>query len=74
MPVAADYATSAYAVNSNLIQTVQTAATNAQNIVAQYSGSSDYEKLVGFRNKICELTSYNDFAANSNNNVSYGDP
>lgn len=46
----------------------------AQAIVDQEAGKSDYEKLLAYKNKICELTSYNDEAAKDTYTGGYGDP
>ena len=45
----------------------------AQAIVDKYAGKSDKEKLEGYRDEICALTSYNDEAA-ENTSTPYGDP
>ncbi len=50
------------------------AAANARDIVDAYADSSDYEKLVAYRDEICALTSYNDQAASSGYTGGYGDP
>ena len=56
------------------VASIGIAATNAQSIVDEYSTLSDYEKLVAFKERICELTSYNYDAANASNNTPYGNP
>ena len=48
------------------------AAVNARQIVADQAGRSDYEKLIAYRDAICELVSYNYEAAAGG--VAYGDP
>ena len=53
---------------------VNSAVTKASAIVREASFLSDYVKLVYFRDSICDLVSYNDYAANSSNSVPYGDP
>lgn len=45
----------------------------AQAIVDQYAGRSDYEKLLGYKNEICDLVDYNHTAADDDN-TPYGDP
>lgn len=52
-----------YTVDSDKIASANIAVANAQQIVARYAGKSDYEKIVGFRNEICSLVSYNTDAA-----------
>ena len=51
--------------------TTKTAATsaavyNAKAIVNKYAGESDYGKLTGFRDEICALVEYDDYAADNN--------
>ena len=48
------------------------AAVNARQIVADQAGRSDYEKLIAYRDAICELVGYNYEAAAGG--VAYGDP
>lgn len=50
----------------------KTAAENAQKIAGETTGTT-YEKLLTFKNEICNLVSYNDEAAD-NNSTPYGDP
>lgn len=50
------------------------AAANAQNIVADGSSYSDYEKVNFYKEQICELTSYNDEAADDEIDTDFGDP
>lgn len=50
----------------------KTAADNAKEIVNKYSSYGDYEKLVHYKNEICNLVSYNQEAAGGNMN--YGNP
>ena len=45
----------------------------AQAIVDQYAGLSDYEKLLAYKNEICDLVDYNHTAADDDN-TPYGDP
>ena len=51
---------------------VSTAVANAAEIASRYSGSADYDMLLGFKNEICELVSYNSSAAGGG--AAYGDP
>lgn len=39
---------------------------SAQNIVSQYANASDYEKLQGYAQTLCQLTNYNDDARDGN--------
>ena len=68
-------------VNDNYIDpkkasAASVAAENAQAIVTENASKSDYEKLVAYRKKICELVSYNNAAAEDGyvNTYGYGDP
>ncbi len=55
-------------------EAVQQAAANAKAIVARYANaSSDYGKLRGYKNAICDLVEYNHEAAD-NKSTPYGDP
>ena len=51
----------------------KTTAESARTIVTDNSSLTDYNKLVAYREKICELVSYNSTAA-SNTSTPYGDP
>lgn len=53
----------AYQTNADKTSAAVTAANNAKKIVQEAASLSDYQKLVHYRQKICELTSYNDEAA-----------
>ncbi len=50
------------------------AAETARAIAKQYSGYSDYAKMIAFRDEICELVSYNSAAAEESYSGGYGDP
>lgn len=65
--------------NPSVINTTKTGATSvavnkANAIIEKYADASDYDKLVGYKNEICSLVSYNTDAANAMNNYPYGDP
>ena len=70
--VSSDYG-SGYAVDPSKTTAVSSAVTTINEIIAKYAGKSDYEKLVGYKEEICALTSYNQDAAN-NNSTPYGNP
>lgn len=73
LQVSADYQNGdSYTVNSAKLGTVRTAVARAKKIVSECSGLGDYEKLQAYKNRICDLTSYNYLAANTNQ--AYGDP
>lgn len=77
MIVSKDYAPpgaiGGYTIDSAKIQKINAAVTNANQVVTDNAGKTDYEKLVAYRKKICELVSYNSTAAN-NTSTPYGDP
>ena len=60
-------------VNPSKINLAKKAAENAQKIAEEYSGMSDYNKILGYKNRICNLTEYNHNAAD-NDDTPYGDP
>lgn len=71
-PVVEDYSAGEYLVDETTGQTVRKAAENAKDIVSLYSSNTDYEKLDGYREEICNLTSYNYDALGED--VRYGNP
>lgn len=71
-PVAEEFSAGEYMVDTSVGQAVQSSVANAASIVSKYSGSSDYDKLRGYKDEICGLVSYNDEAAEGG--VSYGNP
>ena len=62
------------ATDDTKTKATNTAVNNAKDIVNANISKSDYEKLVAYRTKICELVSYNDAAAGSGYTGGYGDP
>lgn len=64
-----------YFFNTDTTKTAatSTAVTNALQIVSNNKDKSDYDKLVAYRNYICEQVSYNSNAAASTD-TPYGDP
>ena len=72
--VSSDYALNGanYQCNPTYGQSAQAAANNARNIVNKYIDSTDEEKLAGYADEICSLTSYNYEAASGG--TSYGNP
>jgi len=59
LPVATAYqAGGSFAVDSSKISLAKEAAAYAQSVVKKYSGYSDEEKLVAFKDVICSLVSY----------------
>lgn len=62
-----------YTINRTEVSQATAAAAKAKEIVAKYSGKSDYEKLKGYLDEICSLVSYNDEAA-EDSTTPYGNP
>lgn len=60
-------------VDTAKITAATASAANAQAIAAKYSGKSDYEKVMGYKDEICSLVDYNDDAA-GDDSTPYGDP
>ncbi len=63
---------SSYTVDTDKISAARTAVEKAQDIVDIYYGKSDYDKIMGYANEICELVDYNHNALAIN--TPYGDP
>lgn len=61
-------------VNATKANTAKTAVANAQQIIEDNAGKSDYEKLIAYKEAICNLTAYNDEAAGESYQSGYGDP
>ena len=61
-------------VNQGIGTAVKKAHETALSIVSSYSGSTDYEKLMGYKEAICDLTDYNDAVGRNMNAYAYGDP
>ena len=62
-PVLEEYAAGEYEVDPSIGQTVRDSAANAAGIVGQYAAEDDYDKLVSYRDEICDRTAYNYSAA-----------
>ena len=65
------YSAGPYQVSAAGVSRAQAAAANARAIVSRYAGLSDYDKLVAYRNEICSLVTYNNYA--SVNTPDYGE-
>mgnify|MGYP001271435982 CR=1 FL=1 len=65
------YASGRYKVNAKIVQLAKQAAANARMIVQKFSSYTETEKLIGYKEIICYLTSYNDEAVEWEE---YGDP
>ena len=72
MSVAQEYATGDYLMDTSYGQGARTAAENAQAIVALYEELPDDERLLAYKNEICDLTAYNYAALSSG--TPYGNP
>lgn len=72
MSVAKEYAIDQFHVNTSVGQAVHNAHSRALQIVEQYKYTSDYDKLLGYKDTICSLTDYNHAAANGD--YPYGNP
>ena len=68
LPVNSSYQLSTYSLNPTKVQSAKKAAANAKKIAAEATGS-DYDKLLYFANKICELAEYNYDAYTSSETV-----
>lgn len=62
-----------YTVDSGKIGKVETAIRNAAAIIESAKGRNDYFKLLFYKNRICNLVSYNDDVA-EDEDYPYGDP
>ena len=71
MPVISSYASGKYKVNAGIVQLAKSAAENARMIVKEFQGYTETEKLYGYKEMICYLTSYNDDVTEDDE---YGDP
>ena len=64
----------AYTVKTDIGQSLQDAVNNVNTIIEQYSGASDEDKLLSYKEEICERVSYNVDAAAGNFDFNYGNP
>lgn len=67
-------AASTFEVNTSKMRSVQTAANNAKSVVSNAARLSDYEKLVAYKEYICNAVTYDTNAANSGSAVVGVDP
>ena len=63
-----------YYTDDDLIYDANEAAENAAEIVDDAEDESDYDKLIIYKDAICDRTSYNDEAAGDDYEGGYGDP
>ena len=71
---AVDHASGTYVVDSGVIETIQTALDHANTIITSHVSETDYEKLVSYKDEICDAVSYNTTAGNHNYTYNYGNP
>ena len=60
----------AFATDAQTCKSIQTAATNARQIIDTCAGLSDLQKLYAFKDAVCDRVSYNNDTAN----MDYGNP
>ena len=70
--VASKYAAGQYTVSNADIERVEGAVETANEIVSEAADQPDQDKLSYYKNRICELVTYNNDAANGS--IDYGDP
>lgn len=73
LPVADEFSVATYTTDLSKIKSAQVAAANAKKVVNQYAGVSDYAKLCGYRDYICDAVDYYDEAA-TDESMPYGNP
>ena len=79
MPVLDEYAAGEFEIDPSIGQTVRDSAANAAGIVGQYASEDDYDKLVSYRDEICDRTAYNHSAIGDDpgvvsDDIIYGNP
>ena len=72
LSVAEEFAVSIYTTDTARTGAASLAVENAQEILTDYENLSDMEKLTSYKDRICELVSYNYDAADGD--VGYGNP
>jgi len=72
MTVSQDYAAGTYLLDTSYGQAVTTAAETARSIAAQYADCADAEKLLAYKNEICDRTAY--YIEAEEESISYGNP
>ena len=63
-----------YTVNGSQARAAVTAAKKSGDIISKYAAVSDYEKLLGYKEEICSLVTYDYSAANTGNFSQDNDP
>ena len=72
--VAANYRTSDYNVDVTKTSAAANAVKNAQHIIDCYADSTDYNKLIGYADAICDLADYNHTASDKGVHAQDNDP
>ena len=74
MTVSAAYSLNSaqYTTDKGICKGVQTSLTKAAQIVEKHKAKSDYEKLVAYKEEICNLASYDQEAGNKDSQTPYG--
>ena len=73
LAVCQEYAVGQYAVDTDTMKSVASITDNAMAIVEKHADKSDWDKLVAYKDEICDLVSYNHAAADSPS-TPYGNP
>ena len=71
--VAQEYAADTFETDPKKTQAAHIAVKNAKKVVKKYAGVSDYKKLCGYRDYICDAVDYN-YAAIEDSSTPYGNP
>ncbi len=58
-----EYADGTYKVDPSKVNRANAAVKKVNSIISKYASSSDYAKLKGYKNTICNLVTYNEYAA-----------
>ena len=69
-----EYEDIAVETKKSTIDAVNSVMSAAEQVVKDAENMDDYSKLEYYKNYICREVTYDNYAANSNNNVPYGDP
>ncbi|MBR3328811.1 MAG: hypothetical protein IKG22_15975, partial [Atopobiaceae bacterium] len=72
--VAQEYSAGAYLVDTSHAGSIDTALANAQSIVSDNAEGSVYDRLLAYKDAICNRVAYNDDAADETTNTPYGNP
>ena len=71
---AVNHAAGTYVVDSGVIGPIQTAISHANEIITTHASEDDYQKLVSYKDEICDAVAYNTAAGNSQYTYNYGNP